>query len=156
MGQRKPVARPITAATSPNRTPTNPPFSAPSWGATARRQLLVGASVLALVAASDVVIPPRPAYAVICANAGAGASSGDDGVDAQNTACGLNSNSAGSGITRNSAYGNNANASGDGSRNTAIGNASDATGPNSTNIAIGDSANSSGDTSNNIAVGRVF
>ena len=52
----------------------------PSWGPAAKRRLLLGASVLALAVPLTAAVAPRPAFAVICANAGAGANSGTDGA----------------------------------------------------------------------------
>ena len=129
-------------------TPSISIDSAPSWGATTRRQLLVGASVLALVAASDVVIPPRPAWAVICQNSGAGGNSGNDGAVGLNTACGLNADATGG--AANTAIGNAANAKGTNSSNTASGSGADASGNSSSNSAYGNDADATGVNSANI------
>jgi len=57
--------------------------AAPVSAVTVRRRLLVGASVLALGFAFDAIMTPRPAWAVICANDGAGGAVGFDGLSVQ-------------------------------------------------------------------------
>jgi trimeric autotransporter adhesin len=146
MGKRRqPAARSVMTTPLRDRPPSYSAGSAPSWGATAKHSLLIGASVLALVAASDVVIPPRPAYAVICQATGVTPNATANAVDGlqENTACGLNANAAGPGITSNSAFGSGANASGTAGRNTAIG--TNASGAGSRNVATGEAANANSD-----------
>src|SRR5262245_17574464 len=88
------------------------------WSSPMKRPLYVSVSAFALAINFNTVIPPSPAWAVICENFGAGGDpAGIDGGDADNTACGVGSDASGTGL--NSAYGNEANASGDGSANTA-------------------------------------
>ena len=103
-----------------------------------RAALLAGA-VLML---AGTVAAPNDAHAVICANAGAGANSGDDGAVASNTACGQDAAATGGGA---SAYGNLSTASGAGSsayglQATASGAASSAYGNLSTASGIDGSA----------------
>ena len=132
-----------------------------AWGATAKRRLLVSASVLSLAVNFNAAISP-PALAVICQNAGAPANNATagatDGNLQTNTACGLNSNAAGS--SGNTAIGVNANASGNfsglpanDSSNTAVGAGARANGEGSNNTAIGERTNASGDDSDNTAIG---
>jgi hypothetical protein len=150
MGKRKPVT-PSAKTNIPNFAPS---YTAAGWPPRAKRSLLVGASALALVAVSDVVIPPPPAWAVICQATGATPNStanATDGGAQSNTACGLNANASGS-PSHNTATGENANASGNDSVNTAAGFNTNATGGSSHNTAVG--ANASGTGSNNSAAGH--
>ncbi len=68
-------------------------------GAKIKRRLLMGASVLALVAASNLTITPPPAYAVICDSIGTplGAAGATDGGAGGHTAGGQRSKSHGAG-----------------------------------------------------------
>src|SRR4051812_40650472 len=79
---------------------------------------------------------PRPAWAVICQNAGAPAgdptAGATDGGEEQNTACGQVANASGaSGPIGHTAIGFNSNASGKGGSNVAVGGQADAQGDNS-------------------------
>jgi hypothetical protein len=88
--------------------------SAKSFGNLTKRRLLMGASVLALVAVCNAATAVTPAQAFTCdsvtAPGGGNAGAVDDG-GVTNTACGSAAN-AGGGGTGNSAYGANSNASG--------------------------------------------
>ena len=88
-----------------------------------KRRLLMGASVLALVAVCNAAAAVAPAEAFTCdsvTNPAAGNAGATDGGGTTNTACGSNANAGGGGLA-NSAYGANANASGTLSANSAVG-----------------------------------
>ena len=88
-------------------------------GAKARQRLLVSASALALAFAFNAAVAPQPAWAVECANGGAGPNpAGNDGGVAANTACGDGADASGA-SSSNTATGSLANASGDISSNAA-------------------------------------
>src|SRR5262245_15420735 len=94
------------------------------------RTVLLATTALLLTGA---LAKPNTAYAVICANAGAGGATGTDAGNATNTACGLNSTATGTNATP---YGNNSSATQ--FQSTAVGNAATASGVNA--IALGTAA----------------
>src|SRR5262245_29860841 len=112
--------------------------SAKSFGSSTKRRLLMGASVLALVAVCNAATPVTPAQAFTCdsvTNPVGGNAGATDGGGTTNTACGSNANAAGGSF--NSAYGANTNASGTLSANSAVGVGANATGDNSANTTVG-------------------
>jgi hypothetical protein len=126
----------IAKLVAPLSAATERPRDTPSRGAKAKRRLWVSVSVLSLAVNFNATLSPRPAWAVISENFGAGGDpAGIDGGINTNTACGISANAAGGVLpSQNAAFGFGANASGSGGSNIAIGNAN-ASGASGDNIA---------------------
>ena len=146
--------------------PVVPPFVCPqSCGRVRRRHAALLATLLLTPAAITLGVVPL-AWAVVCANGGAGTKpvAGTDAGIEGNTACGENADASSDnpGVKQNeggnTAFGRSADASGSdrtgqGGSNTAVGNDANAKGDNGENSAFGAHADASGDESFNTAIG---